>query len=736
MRIHQIGLWLVLTALVSACGGGGGGSAPPPTPPPAISYGPSGSPTTQFTFATQVPVSLTANNTGGAASSWSVMPALPGGLSLNVSTGAITGTPSSFGPTNVTVTATNSGGESSVTLTLRADSVLLNLGAKCFIDSSGATQNGVLAISATNVLTLDCGLGPQHWVLWNYATGSLLAQGDACPVGSCAGTNPSGLAPYAELAGPSAVVPYVPPGKPGPQGFQVLSTADGSVLSSVVPGGGIAWDHLASDGSYICGAVAGSGNLTVWAPNGAVLATVSGNYSSAKVYCAPGQIQVALGPKGTNVIETIAVPGGGSTVSPGFAGTFNAWFTDGSAFLSNVNTTVWVYSPAAVQLDHDPSLPTVARLGGRGPWFWTDDGTTLDIYKVGSSATPTASFPAASIAPSGPTIGILGTSFGIVDLSGAVPTETNYSLPIFDAVYAAVSASQWVVGDQGGGAVVDGASLATTPRYFGYGQVQGLAGSTTRLAVSTAIGKILIFNATDLSLETTLDLIGSQLQLSADGTVLAVLTLDSPSTFAVNTISLPSGSVINTWTYPANNPGGLPSSIALSSSGALLGQVLSANGNSSCQVTPSGGGAVLWSNATCSAPIALSLDDTLIAVPSGASSSNVYLNDTLSTAIPALAVGWLQNNLLAANVSNTSGGASLYNSNGIKQSSPVLPHLYGPLQMVGTGSFYDEGANVIYSLSTGAATWTPPAGAARTGTIAGVLVVFPTQSNQLLAAPY
>lgn len=729
MRAQQIGLWLAFGAMISGCGGGGGGGGNT-APAPVISYGPGASALTQFTFVAQAPVSLTANNNGGAASSWAVMPALPGGLSFNSSTGAITGTPNSFGPTNVTVTATNSGGSSTVTLTLRADSVLLNLGAKCLIDSSGATQNGVLAISATNVLTMDCGLGPQHWVLWNYASGVLLAQGDACPVNTCEGLDPSGLAPYAELAGPSAVVPYVPPGTSGPQGFQVLSTSDGTMLSSVVPGNGMFWDHLASDGSYVCGAVASSGNLTIWAPNGSVVATVTGNYGGAKAYCAPGQVQVALGPKGTNVIETITVPGGVSTVSPGYAGTFNSWFSDGSAFLSNVNTTVWIYSPAAVQLDHDASLPTVTRLGGRGPWFWTDDGATLEIYKVGSSATPTASFAATAIAPSGSSIGILGSTFGIVDLSPAVPTETNYSPP-FDGVYAAVSASQWVVGNGANGVVVAGPTLATTPRYFGYGQVLSLAGSTTHLAVGTSIGNILIFNASDLSLETTLNLTASQLQMSADGTVLEVLTSVGPNNFAVNTISLPSGSVINTWPYPnIGNP--LPSSISLSSSGALLGQVLS----TPCQVTSSSGGVALWSIASCSPPIALSQDDTLIAVPSGTNSSNIYLNDTLASAIPALAVGWLQNNLLAANVSSDSGGASLYDSTGIKQNSPALPHLYGPLQAVGTGSFYDEGANVIYSLSTGAATWSPPADAGRTGTIAGSLVVFPTESNQLLAEPY
>ena len=76
MRVQRIGLWFVFGVVVSGCGGGGGSNTPPA---PAISYGPSGSATTQFTFVAQTPVSLTPTNNGGAATSWSVTPALPGG---------------------------------------------------------------------------------------------------------------------------------------------------------------------------------------------------------------------------------------------------------------------------------------------------------------------------------------------------------------------------------------------------------------------------------------------------------------------------------------------------------------------------------------------------------------------------------------------------------------------------------------------------------------------------------
>jgi uncharacterized repeat protein (TIGR01451 family) len=63
---------------------------------------------------------IAANNpssNGGPVVSYSVLPALPAGLTLNVSTGVITGTPTALAPaTNYTITATNSGGSATAAL--------------------------------------------------------------------------------------------------------------------------------------------------------------------------------------------------------------------------------------------------------------------------------------------------------------------------------------------------------------------------------------------------------------------------------------------------------------------------------------------------------------------------------------------------------------------------------------------------------------------------------------------
>jgi Putative Ig domain/Secretion system C-terminal sorting domain len=83
--------------------------------PPVISYTPSANIYTVNTAITPLPPT----NTGGAAVSYSIGPALPAGLSLNTITGVISGTPTAISLlTTYTITATNPGGSGSTTVTI------------------------------------------------------------------------------------------------------------------------------------------------------------------------------------------------------------------------------------------------------------------------------------------------------------------------------------------------------------------------------------------------------------------------------------------------------------------------------------------------------------------------------------------------------------------------------------------------------------------------------------------
>jgi len=64
------------------------------------------------------------SNSGGAVVSYSIAPALPSGLSLNTSTGVVSGTPSLVSAvTAYTVTATNTGGSATINLTLTVNDI-------------------------------------------------------------------------------------------------------------------------------------------------------------------------------------------------------------------------------------------------------------------------------------------------------------------------------------------------------------------------------------------------------------------------------------------------------------------------------------------------------------------------------------------------------------------------------------------------------------------------------------
>lgn len=80
---------------------------------PNISY----SPNTLSLGVNEAMPTLSATNSGGTSTSWSVSPALPTGLSINASTGAITGTPTtSQSSASYTVTATNATGSATTTV--------------------------------------------------------------------------------------------------------------------------------------------------------------------------------------------------------------------------------------------------------------------------------------------------------------------------------------------------------------------------------------------------------------------------------------------------------------------------------------------------------------------------------------------------------------------------------------------------------------------------------------------
>jgi hypothetical protein len=694
--------------------------------PPAVSYG-----GTNFALTKQGPVHLTATNSGGSVVTWSISGTLPTGLTFSTTDGSIAGTPTAAAAAaSVVVTAQNSGGQTKVSLTLAVNSVLLNLGHTAGIES--------IRLGSSRILSVD----GYSWILWDAATAALVATGAVDCVTPPTHVQPAcNTEPLADMAGSIVIIEIR-------GAFEMRSASDGSLIKTLTVPTNLSWWRLASDGSYLC--AGGPSGLTVWLPTGTVAVSRTGDYSSAIAFAAPGAVQVGLGPAGTSAIETISVPSGSSSTGPTFQGQFNSWFQDGGRFLTNTGNTVWVYSAGGTQEDIK-ALPTIGSLTGQGSWFWTYDGITVAVYKVGASATPTGTFSVGPLAlpiPSGMTIGALenalvGTPISVagvvhlIDLSGASPVMVDHTMPAYNnTAYAATSSSQWLVGNTNG-TLLDGSSLGGTLRYFGYGNALSIAGSAQRVAVSTAVGKILFFNVATGALEGTVDSPGSpssQIALSADG---SVLVAGSGGSGGEQVYSLPSGTLTNSW--------GPALSFTLSDSGTVLGLISGATR----QVNATTGGPVIWSdttNANTVQPIRLSQDGALIAVsssPIGTVTTNIIRNGTLVTAIPGWAVSWLDNtHLLVQNSGGTTGygpgpaytGSVIVDPTGLKLSTPAPHNFEDPFQVVGPDSIYVLNQNSIFSVSTGATTWSTVTPSSGVGAVAGSYVVF-VSGNQVISQP-
>jgi hypothetical protein len=689
--------------------------------------------------------SITPTTSGGAVVTWSVSPALPPGLALSQADGSISGQPTAAAPaTNYTITATNSGGRSSANLTIAvAAAPLLDLGLVSSVTLIRYANSRVLSQDATG-----------QWLLQNFTSGATLASGNAGGA-----TLANGAASYVDLEGNVMIDQTA-------AGLDIRSATDGHVLASIPAPTGVSWYRLAADGSYVA---AGSPTaLMAWSTSGQGLFSKTGDYSLAVPFAAPGQIQVALGPAGQSVIETVSVTAGNSTTTPAFQGTFNSWFIDGQRFLTNTGNAVWTYSNAGVKQDLT-SVTTTTDLTGQGNWFWTlADSGTLNVYQVGASGSPalTTAFGALTAAvPSGGTIGVLAYGVGqltVIDLSGATPVSATYTLPYaYLSNYAAVSATQWLVGNDDG-VVFDGTSLGGKPRSLTLGAAWSIAGGSGFVSVATASGSIFYFNASNDTLAGTIDFSSSTLSASSDGTVLAAEANSNEAQYqpdrTLNIYSLPSGALLNT--FPYSYPNSNLYYMAMSGSASVIAEIFYPAPTGVCvtQVIPASGGATIFcDNTIVSSPsaipdIELSPDGTLLATSMQLTdvngTTNIYKNGTLVTAVPGQVAGWLDNTRLLVNEFTNEGmaglqdsGTTIFDSLGNKLGTTPILNL-GPFKVVSAGSVYlpsytgfSTSRNVIVSLATGTSTWESANSTLGIGAISGSQVVF-ASGNLVLVQPF
>jgi hypothetical protein len=678
---------------------------------------------------------------------WSISAALPAGLTFSNSTGSIGGTPTALSaPANYVVTGGSPGGQTSAQLSIGVSNFALDLG-------------HVWAVQAIKFDTSDAvsqdisGL----WRLWDYATAKPIASGQVDALGT-------GYLPFA-LAGPAVVI--------GTRtGFELHSAATGAVLAEIA----VTWWQLASDGSYVCGGTASK--LACWSSTGKLLFSKSGYYSNASAFAAPSELLIARGTRGQNVIETISTATWTSSVGPTFQGAFYAWFVDGGGFLTTDTyygvyiKTLYVYSRAAA-LQDEKSFPedlALENVRGQGNWFWTDS-SPVNIYAIGNSAQPTASFSLSAPVATGTYITSLSGSgpgaLQIINLSGATPVETSYDVPLTSSPSSyAWSPSQFILGTEGG--VVVDASNPSSPRTFAYGAVTNIAGSTSRAVFTVASGSTFSYESATSTLQKTIDLSSSQqIVLSSDGSILATLdTGPGAGTVTVDVYAMPAGTLIHSFSYSTSAE--YPINIALSGGGTVLGETLTDSSCGGCslpQTLPVTGGALTSYPSGISITMKLSPDGTLAAISqnldclsvTGCQTTSIYQNGILlAAALPGNAAGWLDNGRLVV----TSGGSpgSIYSPTGAllgMTSIPPDPGLTGeewltsraPVQVVASPSLvFVPQINQVISVASGNSAWASgdlcgtPTNAylivnACISAFAGSAVVFNSE-NLLLVQPY
>ena len=114
---------------------------------PTISYSPNSFIETKDIAMT----SVTPTSSGGAVLSWLISPPLPTGLSLDISTGEISGTPSILSVwTSYTVTATNSGGSTTTSITITVNDVIptISYSPNSFIETKDIAMTSVTPTSS------------------------------------------------------------------------------------------------------------------------------------------------------------------------------------------------------------------------------------------------------------------------------------------------------------------------------------------------------------------------------------------------------------------------------------------------------------------------------------------------------------------------------------------------------------------------------------------------------------
>ena len=513
--------------------------------PSSITYSPSSLSLVKNTAMTTV----TPTSSGGAVTSWSVSPSLPSGLSIDSSTGAISGTPSTTSSSaTYTVTASNTGGSATATVTIIVNdeapsisyspsSLTLTKGSAMSTVTPGNSGGAVVSWSIS--ATLPTGLS------FDTSTGAI----SGTPTAISSSTSYTVTATNAGGSGTATVTIQVNDVAPSSITYtpNSLTLTKDTTMTTVTP-------------------TTSGGAVTAWSispslPSGLSFSTSTGSISGTPTATSSS----------TSYTVTASNTGGSAT----------AIVTIQVNIAAPSSIT---YSPSSLTLAKGVAMTTVTPTTSGGPvssWSISPSlpsGLAFDTSTGAISGTPTAVSSSTAYTVTATNAGGSGTATVTIQVNDIAPSSVAYSPSTLTLTKN--TAMNTVTPTSSGGTVTSWSISATLPA--------GLSFSTSTGAISGT--------PTAVTNATTFTITASNTGGSATTTVTIVVYDEAPSsiTYSPSSLTLTKGSAMSTVTPTAS--GGTVSSWSISpslpsglsfntSTGAISGTPTAVSSSTSYTVT-------------------------------------------------------------------------------------------------------------------------------------------------------
>jgi hypothetical protein len=295
---------------------------------------------------------------GGGTLTYSSTGSLPTGLSMNTSTGAVTGTPTAVGTFSFTVKATDAYGDSAT----QAYTIVVSYAAMT-ITTGTTLPAGYVGSSYSQTLAATGGTGVSTNYTWVLASGSSLPVGLSLSAGGAISGKPTGTPGTATF---TVKVTDTVANLSASSTFSLTVSAGVSITTgATLPAG-----YVGSNYSQTLAATGGTGSGYAWTATSSNLSSYGLSLSTAGVVS-------------------------GTPTTAGTA-SFTAQVTDSGGNTATAPLTIAVYSALTLPTPDPSSLPstaftgasyfgTITASGGSGSYSWTVTGLPSDGLSASSS---------------------------------------------------------------------------------------------------------------------------------------------------------------------------------------------------------------------------------------------------------------------------------------------------------------------------------------------------------------